>query len=64
MLVISQINPFNMSNEKYFDITKKGFYSFMCTSLTKKNKRNEANFDSYVGDFTEVDTPKTGFKRI
>uniref|UniRef100_M4DF17 CRAL-TRIO domain-containing protein n=1 Tax=Brassica campestris TaxID=3711 RepID=M4DF17_BRACM len=36
----------------------------MCTSLTKKNKRNEANFDSYVGDFTEVDTPKTGFKPL
>lgn len=64
MLVITQIILFNMSNEKYFDITKKRFYSFMCTSLTKKNKRNEANFDSYVGDFTEVDTPEIGFKCI
>lgn len=26
MLVINQINPFNLSNEKYFDITKKSVY--------------------------------------
>ncbi|WZZ03515.1 hypothetical protein YC2023_089436 [Brassica napus] len=36
----------------------------MFVLLTKKNKRNEANFDSYVGDFTEVDTPEIGFKCI